>query len=359
VSLPLDSDTWQYFWFIVPPSATSFSLTFTRLGLKGDPDFYVQQGVPPSISSFVVKSTECDSCSPTPLPPAVLHVDSASYQTPLSGLWFAGVFASCCNGSAATASLRVTNTMCKSKGSNYVLGCDGVCVKIGESVVDYDSCGVCGGNSSSCFRPHIPTPSPPIPSPSPQPSQPESRPDVVTTQDAQELKGGAIGGITIAVIYYVLSACVSLFVFNRVRASDRPVRLRIASFLWCLFGLTGAHRFYTKHTITGFIWLFTCGLCGVGWIVDLFLLRRMIARYNVHGSRLPKFFQGMRNRLKNRVGKSRYRKTINFADDEISLDQSGDDEIALGNVEVKAEPRIFDGSVEVGKDGPAVDGQRL
>lgn len=356
VSLPLASETWQYFWFIVPPSASSFSVTFARLHSMGDPDFYVQQGVPPSVSSFVVKSTQCDSCSPRPLPPAVLHVDAAGYKNPLPGLWFAGVFASCCNASSASVSLRATNAVCQTKGPNYVLGCDDVCVEIGGSIVDYDSCGVCGGNSSSC---NVPNPPPsPIPTPGQHPDQPDAGPESETSKSSQELKGGAIGAITVAVIYYVFSACVSLFVFCRVRGSVRPVRLRVASFLWCLFGFTGAHRFYTKHTITGFIWLFTCGLCGVGWIVDLFLLRRMISRYNVQGSRLPKFFQGMRNRLRNRVGKNRYRKTINFADDEISLDQSGDDGVALENVGRTVPAKIFDGRVEVGSEA-ADDGQSV
>jgi TM2 domain-containing membrane protein YozV len=361
ISLPLTVETWQYFWFVVPPTASSFSVTFARLGLKGDPDFYVQQGIPPSVSSFVVHSTQCDSCSPVPLPPVVLHVDSASYKNPLPGLWFAGVFASCCNASAATVSLRVTNAACLAKGPNYVLGCDGACVQKGGSIVDYDACGECGGNGSSCILPYVPTPSPPpitSPSSSPPPSQPDSNPDIATEHDTQVLQGGSIGAITIAVIYYLCSAGVSIFIFCRVRGSVRPVRLRTAALLWCLFGLSGAHRFYTKHTITGFIWLFTGGLCGVGWLVDLFVLRRMISRYNVHGSRLPKFFQGMRNRLRNRVGKNRYRKTINFTDDEISLDQSVEEEIGLSSVDGKTQPRIFDGTVEVGnKDRSADDGQ--
>jgi hypothetical protein len=86
----------------------------------------------------------------------------------------------------------------------------------------------------------------------------------------------------------------------------------------------------------------------------------MVARYNVDGSRMPKFFQGMRNRFRNRVGKSRYRKTINFDDDEISLDQSGGDDVALESAgHGKGEelrPRVFDGAVEVSKGGAADDG---
>lgn len=41
--------------------------------------------------------------------------------------------------------------------------------------------------------------------------------------------------------------------------------------LW-LVGFTGAHRFYYGRQITGIIWLFTCGLFLIGWIVDLFLI---------------------------------------------------------------------------------------
>lgn len=41
--------------------------------------------------------------------------------------------------------------------------------------------------------------------------------------------------------------------------------------LW-LVGFSGAHRFYYGRQITGIIWLFTCGLFLIGWIVDLFLI---------------------------------------------------------------------------------------
>jgi TM2 domain-containing membrane protein YozV len=44
--------------------------------------------------------------------------------------------------------------------------------------------------------------------------------------------------------------------------------------LW-LVGFTGAHRFYYGRQITGVIWLFTCGLFLIGWIVDLFLIPSM------------------------------------------------------------------------------------
>lgn len=44
--------------------------------------------------------------------------------------------------------------------------------------------------------------------------------------------------------------------------------------LW-IFGFIGAHRFYYGKPVSGTIWMFTGGLLGVGWIVDLFLIPGM------------------------------------------------------------------------------------
>ncbi len=41
--------------------------------------------------------------------------------------------------------------------------------------------------------------------------------------------------------------------------------------LW-IFGFLGAHRFYFGKPISGTIYLFTLGLLGIGWLVDLFLM---------------------------------------------------------------------------------------
>lgn len=37
-----------------------------------------------------------------------------------------------------------------------------------------------------------------------------------------------------------------------------------------VFGVVGIHRFYVGKTLTGILYLFTGGLFGFGWIVDLF-----------------------------------------------------------------------------------------
>lgn len=44
-------------------------------------------------------------------------------------------------------------------------------------------------------------------------------------------------------------------------------------FLLCLFlGIFGVHRFYMGQTKWGLIYLFTCGLFGIGWIIDCVML---------------------------------------------------------------------------------------
>jgi TM2 domain-containing membrane protein YozV len=50
--------------------------------------------------------------------------------------------------------------------------------------------------------------------------------------------------------------------------------LAIGYLLW-IFGFTGAHRFYYGKPVSGTLWFFTLGLLGVGWIVDLFLMRSL------------------------------------------------------------------------------------
>jgi TM2 domain-containing membrane protein YozV len=48
----------------------------------------------------------------------------------------------------------------------------------------------------------------------------------------------------------------------------------------CLVGVCGLHRFYLRRYVSGFIWLFTLGLLGVGQFVDLFLINGMVRDEN-------------------------------------------------------------------------------
>ena len=54
-------------------------------------------------------------------------------------------------------------------------------------------------------------------------------------------------------------------------------RLIIAYLLWFFLGVFGAHRFYLGRFWTGLLYLFTGGLLGVGWFVDMFYTAFMVA----------------------------------------------------------------------------------
>lgn len=51
-----------------------------------------------------------------------------------------------------------------------------------------------------------------------------------------------------------------------------PKKKWVAFFLCLFFGYFGVHRFYVHKTGTGIIWLFTFGLGGIGWLVDLVMI---------------------------------------------------------------------------------------
>ena len=56
----------------------------------------------------------------------------------------------------------------------------------------------------------------------------------------------------------------------------------IAYILWSLsfLGFAGIHRFYLGKPFTGIIWFCTWGLFGIGQLVDLFVLPKMVEEKN-------------------------------------------------------------------------------
>lgn len=57
---------------------------------------------------------------------------------------------------------------------------------------------------------------------------------------------------------------------NNYYQDNYPYKSKIAALLLCIFlGEIGIHRFYVGKVGTGFLYLFTGGLCGIGWIVDI------------------------------------------------------------------------------------------
>ena len=57
----------------------------------------------------------------------------------------------------------------------------------------------------------------------------------------------------------------------------------VAWLLHTYSGLFGAHRFYLGKWVTGFLYLFTGGLLGIGVIYDFYTLNARVSEYNASG----------------------------------------------------------------------------
>lgn len=64
------------------------------------------------------------------------------------------------------------------------------------------------------------------------------------------------------------------------RRTERSVVAAYLLWVPCFFFVCGLHRFYSGRPISGLVWLFTFGLCGVGQMIDLFFIPRMIEDHN-------------------------------------------------------------------------------
>lgn len=53
-----------------------------------------------------------------------------------------------------------------------------------------------------------------------------------------------------------------------ISTKSRLISLLLAIFL----GGLGIHRFYVGKVGTGLIWMFSGGLCGIGWIIDIVMI---------------------------------------------------------------------------------------
>ncbi|WP_158710226.1 MMPL family transporter [Streptomyces sp. NRRL F-5126] len=74
----------------------------------------------------------------------------------------------------------------------------------------------------------------------------------------------------------------------------RPKSLATAYVWWFFLGLFGAHHFYLGRSRLGLLHLGTAGICGLGWLVDPFLLPRQVRAVNGRLPAAPPHQQGPR-----------------------------------------------------------------
>ncbi|MEM9137202.1 MAG: TM2 domain-containing protein [Cyanobacteria bacterium P01_F01_bin.42] len=62
-----------------------------------------------------------------------------------------------------------------------------------------------------------------------------------------------------------------------------------AYILWCssFFGICGIHRFYLGKPVSGLFYLFTFGFFGLGQLLDLLLIPKIVNEKNRHEQLLP------------------------------------------------------------------------
>ena len=99
--------------------------------------------------------------------------------------------------------------------------------------------------------------------------------DTVSAMDGGNIKPVAAVLLTVLVIAYVLLAIMLAW-----WAASVPLHARrppsVVFTLWLLFGILGVHRFYTRTPKVGILYFFTLGVCGFGWLSDLYLQRKFL-----------------------------------------------------------------------------------
>ncbi len=76
----------------------------------------------------------------------------------------------------------------------------------------------------------------------------------------------------------------SRFGFGPLRLDpfNEPRSVAFSYGLWCLslVGVFGVHRIYNRKPRSGILWLLTFGFFGIGQLIDLFLIPRMVEEAN-------------------------------------------------------------------------------
>jgi TM2 domain-containing membrane protein YozV len=66
---------------------------------------------------------------------------------------------------------------------------------------------------------------------------------------------------------------------------EEPRTLAVSYLLWAagMVGVCGLQRFYNRRPLSGLLWLFTLGLCGIGQLADLLLIPDLVKQANQSG----------------------------------------------------------------------------
>jgi TM2 domain-containing membrane protein YozV len=105
-----------------------------------------------------------------------------------------------------------------------------------------------------------------------------------------------------------------------------------AYLLWLFGGVVGAHKFYLGRPGMGLLYLFTGGLCGIGWLVDFFTLGNQVDVANAVNHAQSSHLSGPwwdefrpaaiknRTKLEDLYGLSPEKQIIRISEDERMLD---------------------------------------
>jgi len=63
---------------------------------------------------------------------------------------------------------------------------------------------------------------------------------------------------------------------------DYSTHLFISYVLWFFWGIFGVHRFFNRRWVSGILMLCTGAMCGIWWIIDLFLMPSIV-KDNLNG----------------------------------------------------------------------------
>jgi len=78
--------------------------------------------------------------------------------------------------------------------------------------------------------------------------------------------------VIILVVNIFLGIILPIILHSKAIKEGKKVSMGSAYLLWWFWGVFGGHRFYLGKVGTGILWLLTGGLCGLGWLIDIFLV---------------------------------------------------------------------------------------